>query len=805
MSFSKNTNSSIGFLLLLLSVLSFVACNSTKHLPLNTYLLKKNEVKLTTDKGITHRGELRDNINRLVAQKPNTYLILGSFPYKVWLYNLRYQKHVRDSLNVQKNKMLERPVIYDSAMVIRSTNNIRSYLFNQGYFYPQVEDTTIFSGQKATVVYRIKTGINFQIRKTILNVDDSTIRSLVKSSMNETILKEGLPFSMNLLEQERSRITNFLREQGYYKFTQENVVDFQLDTFNKDLVRDVYNPFEVAINFITAQKTHRNPTLDIRITIRAENHSDVYRRYAISDITVFPDFTGREDVNNSTMIVRNLNGVSFRYHKRYVKERVILKHIFLEEGKFYSQTDYDATINKLNQLGVFQTIRIFLLNDSTKEQTDNTGWLKAYIVMTPSKRYDITTSFDVSTGTTYVLGAMPAISLRNFNLGKGANLLTTSVSGGVESNYNNEVGNGFFQHFSLLTKTFSANANVSLPKFLGPFGNRFTKGNTPRTIIGIGTSLLDRLNYFTLTNTTANFTYNWRETDKKTWEFSPSFINIVRLPKTSDSFQTLLDSNSYLKNSYRPTFIEGENVAFTFSNQIANKGRSYSYVRLALEEAGGLMGAVSNFGISNFNFSQYFRFDFDTRRYINRRRSQLAFRFYGGIGIPYGNSPTLPYIKQYFVGGGYSIRGWRIRTLGPGSYYNPNDQNSNQIIDRTGDIKLEANGEYRFDMLQLFSGGIKVRGALFADAGNIWLTQPSASYPGGDFNFSQLGNDIAISAGAGARFDLAGFFIIRLDAAFPMKIPYNSIYNYGGWTGPFIKHNWGMSDILLNIALGYPF
>jgi len=792
------------FYCLALIALIGVGCSPTKHLPADTFLLRKNTLDLTTDKGITGRGELKDNIERLIAQKPNTYLLFGKFPYKVWLYNLRYKKYQTDTLALGKNKFAEVPVVFDSTLVKRSLQNMRSYLFNQGYFYPTIKDTTVFENRKAYVTYEIQTGANFLIRKVNLDVDDSAINSIVNRSMNETILKDGQPFAMNLLEQERSRIAAVLRENGYYRFTQENIIDFKLDTFNKDLVRDIYNPFESAINFLAAQKKYKKPTLDVKIIIRSDEKEVEYKRYKINNITVYPDFVGREDLTDSTMRQSWINDVKFRYHNYYVKEKVILKNIFLEKNKLYTQSEYEATINKLNQLGVFQTIRIFLFADSTRTDDSSVNWLNAAILMTPAKQFDLTGSFEVSTGTTYVLGAMPTVSFRNFNLGKGANLWTTSFSYGLESAYNREVGNNFFEHFSLLTQTFSYNTNINFPKFIAPFGNKFTKRNLPRTVIGFGTSLLDRVNYFTLTNTVANLTYNWRETSTKNWEISPAFVNVIRLPTVSDSFENRLANNDFLRNSYRETFIEGEIIAFTFSNQLENKGRSYSYARLALEEAGGLMGLFSNLGVSNFNYSQYLRLDFDTRRYINRRRSQIAFRFHGGIGLPYGTSSTLPYIKQYFVGGAYSIRGWRIRTLGPGSHFNPDEENTNNFIDRTGDIKLEMTGEYRFDMLQLFSGGIKVKGAVFADAGNIWLTQESSAYPGGEFGFDKLGNDIAISTGAGARFDLAGFFIIRLDGAFPIKRPYNATYDYGGWTGPF-NGSWGISDIVLNIAVGYPF
>jgi outer membrane protein assembly factor BamA len=254
-------------------------------------------------------------------------------------------------------------------------------------------------------------------------------------------------------------------------------------------------------------------------------------------------------------------------------------------------------------------------------------------------------------------------------------------------------------------------------------------------------------------------------------------------------------------------FIEGENFAFTYSNQLTKKGKSYTYARLGLEEAGALLGLIDAIANPNINYAQYVKLDFDVRRYVNRPRAQLATRFYGGFGIPYGNSTSLPYIKQYFAGGPYSIRGWRIRTLGPGGYMNLAEDTAKGgiFVDRTGDIKLELNTEYRFDIVQLFYGVVKMKGAVFADAGNIWLAKKTPDFEDGEFQFSKLGSDMVISTGAGARFDLAGFFVFRVDAAFPIKKPYGE---NDGWVTDKIAlglSNWRKNNIVLNIAIGYPF
>jgi outer membrane protein assembly factor BamA len=489
-----------------------------------------------------------------------------------------------------------------------------------------------------------------------------------------------------------------------------------------------------------------------------------------------------------------------------VKDRVLLKHIYLFPGKTYAQTDYDKTIVKLNELGIFQYVRITFREDTTQRSA-----LAATIMMDRSKKHDFSANYEASSGSTYSFGNSVSLNYWDRNVAKGANLLKISLSGGIETIYYDNLGNNFFQHFFLLTEYYGVNASIDFPKFIAPIAaNNFSSSNLPHTVIGGGTNVLDRVNYFTLVNTSANFTYNWRESDTKSWSLSPAFMNIIRLPVETDSFKKVIDTNTYLRNSYSKTFIEGENIAFTYSDIDAKRGENYSYMKLSLEEAGGLLSLIDKFGTAlndlyKINYSQYIKFDFDGRHYFTLPHSQVvAVRFYGGIGLPYGQSSTLPYIKQYFAGGPYSMRGWRIRTLGPGSYYDSTKQVD--YIDLTGDIKLEMNAEYRINIAQLFSGAIKMNGAAFADAGNIWLAKPDKSYPGGEFQFSTLGQDIAADVGAGLRFDVASFLTFRLDLAMPVKKPYVSTNS--GWVFnqiDFKDPTWRTNNLIFNFAIGYPF
>jgi outer membrane protein assembly factor BamA len=524
-------------------------------------------------------------------------------------------------------------------------------------------------------------------------------------------------------------------------------------------------------------------------------------------VRIFPDYNSLADLSNANLITRAEGGVKFLFHRPYVHPHVIYEHAYLTPGNTYSQADYDKTIAKLTELGIFQYIRIV-----PNENHQIRGGLDYDVYLKKSKKHDFLTNYELSSGSTYFLGNSLSVNYRDRNLLKGANLLNIGVNGGVELSYNENDGKTLAQHFSMLTKYYGVNASIDFPKFLAPVASSlFNNSNLPHTIIGGGENVIDRLNYFTLLNTSANFSYNWRQNQDITWTLSPAFVNIIKLPQQSPSFDLLLANNEYLRNSYKENFIEGESISFIFDNINRKHGADYSYLKLGLEEAGGLLSFINKVytsvnDIYKLAFAQYTKVDFDARHYFTYAHSVLAMRFYGGVGIPYGQSGALPYIKQYFAGGPYSLRGWRIRTLGPGSYLDQRSNDNNSQIDRTGDIKLEYNCEYRFPVAPLFAGAVKMNGALFFDAGNIWLANADTSFPGGNFTLATMGQDLAADLGLGARFDIAQFLTLRVDVAMPIKKPY--IHSNGGWVfdeiAPY-NATWRANNIIFNISIGYPF
>jgi len=793
----------ITFFTLLVALLALGACRTTRHVPDGKYMLRKNSINLRSRKVMYNKGEIRDNLSHMVIQKANTRTFFKTVPLKLNLFNWRYHK-LKNRPDSLLPKSVEKPAILDTSLVTRSMTGMHNYLFHQGYFYARITDTVKVNGKKARVTYNVDAGGNYLVNKVIYDIDDSNIAHIVNKAAQATAFARNKEFTYSMADNEISRLTNLIRDNGYYHFTQDNI-HFVLDTLDKAMFKDVENPFENALSFISSNRNTK-PTTDVNTIINSRIDS-ANIQYTIGSVTVFPDYDTAATTGSGEVIRKMIDSIVFFSRGNFVHPKVLADHIYLHPGHLFAQSEYDRTILKLNELGIYQYVRI-----QFRENRDNHHELECIIYLSKTKKHDFSANTEISSGTTYQLGNSVGVTYRDKNFAKGANLLQLSLTGGLELAYNDNVGKQFPDHFGLLTEYYGANGSIDFPKFIAPVpASIFDISNLPHTIINGGTNVINRVQYFTLVNTSANFQYSWHSSSTTQWDFSPAFVNIIRLPRETDSFRRALDSNAFLKDSYKQTFIEGENITFTYSNFEKNYGKNYTYVRLGAEEAGGLLGAINSLGYAlndlyHVKYSQYVKFDFDARRFFNLPHSIFAFRFYGGYGVPYGQSVTLPYIKQYYVGGPYSLRGWRIRSLGPGSYYDAATALNNNIIDLTGDIKLEANGEYRFPITPLFAGSVKMNGVLFADAGNIWLAKRDSAYAGGEFQLNRLGQDIAMDLGTGARFEIASFLTFRLDVAIPVKKPY--VFENNGWVFNKIdlwNPSWRANNVIVNISIGYPF
>ena len=495
-----------------------------------------------------------------------------------------------------------------------------------------------------------------------------------------------------------------------------------------------------------------------------------------------------------------LEDITFNYATLPINRKVIARNIFIHRGDLFNTSDYEVSISRLNQLGVFQLISIQY--EKVQGQNDK---LDCIVTLNMSPKMDLVYLTDISTSDDdYVLGTGLGITYRNRNLAHGSNLFS------LRAIYSTEFRNDNFltgtKKFYQSGNNFNLSGNLTFPKFIVPFNqNIFSKRNMPYTTLGANYSLIQRLKNYTIINISGNFGYSWQETPQKNWKLNPIFLTVTQVPDKylSESFRLKRQTNSYLKNTFSNNVIQGENMLFEYKSKPKTINSNFSTIKIGAEEAGTLLTGINSLYMRFTNdtikaIAHYIKVDIDVRKYINRRKSQWVSRFMTGVGTPIGNSKTLPYIKQYSAGGAFSNRGWPSRNLGPGHSVDTSFKSGFAILDKTGDIKIEANTEYRFNLLKLFSGAINLKGAAFIDAGNIWLMNKDSSVKGGEFNVGYLWQDIAISSGVGLRLDFS-FFVFRVDLGYPIKQPQVSANN------GFMFNQLKLNNGIWNLAFGYPF
>jgi outer membrane protein insertion porin family len=350
------------------------------------------------------------------------------------------------------------------------------------------------------------------------------------------------------------------------------------------------------------------------------------------------------------------------------------------------------------------------------------------------------------------------------------------------------------------------------PRFITPVKIRNESSiNIPKTKIDIQLRALHRVGYFDMNGVNATYGYIWKESEYIEYEVNPIAVNYSKLRRTTLKFDSVLRSNPYLRRTFQEQFTFGSTASFTFNTLTGLPKRDQYFLNVMLDVSGNLASLAHStftgekstderpYELFGSRFSQYSKLSIDFRYYNNfDKNNSLATRIILGAGIPYGNSLVMPYSKQFFSGGANSVRAFLPRSLGPGSYEIP-DSISYGYFDQAGDLKLELNAEFRFGIVSL------LKGALFVDAGNVWLTRKNEFLPGGEFESNRFIKEIAVGTGFGLRLDLS-FFLIRFDLGIPLRKPY--LPENERWVIDEINFGspgWRRDNLVFNIAIGYPF
>ncbi|MFW5720924.1 MAG: BamA/TamA family outer membrane protein, partial [Bacteroidota bacterium] len=682
------------------------------------------------------------------------------------------------------------PVIYDDFLTDKSAGQIKSHLNNRGYYNSEVSDTAVFKRQRARVLYRVKINKPYKIKRLTYNIQDTLIKHLILKDSVNSLIEEGDNFDLDILQDERKRIETYLKNQGYYSFNKEFVF-FQADSSAKS--REV----SLMLNIKKYQKLDEK-----RIPVNL-NH----KKYKINKIYVFTNFNQKEALAQKEDYYKDIDttyydGIYFisKGHDP-LKKKVILHANFIQEGNIYSLYDVNKTYQHLNSLQLFRVINIQFKEEESDslmlQDTSRVGLSNCNIQLTKHYLQSYTVELE-GTNSYGNIGVGGNFLYQHKSLFGGAEITDFKLNGSIEALDTSVVG------ISRINNAIELGGDITMriPKFMLPVfkAEKFSKKYSPKTQISLGYNFQDRLEY---RRTVANLSYGYNWDGNKFLKHNVKLVelNAVKIPFASQSFRNFIDS-TYLRSSYENHLVSVSSYSLVFNNQDIKKSRDFYFFRMNAEISGNILSAYSeltnaskddgSYEIFGIPFSQYIKFDADFRYYDTKSESSsFAYRIFAGVGIPYGNSQSLPFEKMYFSGGANSIRAWNVRSLGPGSY---SGKLYTRFPNQTGDIKLEANAEYRFKLFWILEG------ALFLDAGNIWYLN-SDEFEGGLFRKDEFYKEFAVGSGFGTRLNLS-FFVFRLDLGVKLRDP--ALNEGERWIIGNRSLNW-QDDFTINIGIGYPF
>lgn len=756
----------------ILAGLFTASCSSTKNLSDNQRLYTGSDVKIHSSAKISkkQKKEMESELQALARPKPNSK-VLG-MPVKLWVYNFAGTPDKKGLRHWLKYKVGEAPVLYSQKAVEKSRAVFQNRLENRGYFHDTVTVDTISKNKKIKAVYTAEIGEQYKIAAVTFPNDSSAISKQIQRITKRTFLKKGRPYDLDVIKNERERIDGNLKQHGYYYFNPDYLL-------------------------MKVDSTVGNHQVDIDVRIKNETATKAKEAYRIKDVVVYADY----DIQSDTNLTRN-NAIKYEGYtivdpEKKFQPKIFSRALIFKPGDLYKRKDHDLSLNRLITLGVYKFVKVRFEDVDTVKG----NYLNAFYYLTPADKKSIRFEVSAITKSNSSNGGELSVTWKNRNLLKGAELLTVSLYGGMERQILNAASRVY-------TNRLGTDVNLYVPRILSPFRFQTNSGFVPKTVFNPGFEFYNRTDQYTITSVHLNTGYVWKENIKKEHQFNFISIAYVRPSNITDSFQRQLDTNIALARSIERQFIIGSSYNFNYNSQNEpNHRKNNFYFNGSLELSGNLIGLIGGANINkgktisifNTPVSQFIRTQVELRHYLRLGKyNMLASRVIGGVGYAYGNSNTMPFVKEFFAGGTSDIRAFSSRSLGPGSFYGGNPKVVGYLPEQPGDIKLEANTEYR---AKLFS---VVRGALFIDAGNTWTVREDSLRPGAKFSNAFL-SQVAVGVGAGLRFDF-NIIVLRLDAAFPVRKPY--LTTGSRWV--FDEINFGSSDwrkenLVFNLAIGYPF
>ena len=761
----------------------FYACSSTKHVPDGSYLLDKVSINIEGDSVASEK-----DLYYFLRQTPN-HKVLGFAKLQLATYSLSgidstkwYNRWLRN--------IGQAPVIYNPELTEASAKQLQQALINRGYLEAKVIPDTISTGHKKIKVnYDIIPGSPHYIYSISYDIPDTAIQKLILSDTAALHLHAGIPFDRNTLDNDRASITEKLRNSGYYSFNKDNIT-FVADTTEGS------KAVELTMNVRPPRESSQD------VSSSSDNRVLNHRIYRIRNIYFITDPDLDAATPRDTVNYRSINVIYGP--DKYIKPGILEEKCYLRPGAKYSAKSVDKTYEALGQLGILKFINIEM---QPVAEINNEVWLDAIIRITRNRKQGISVEVE-GTNSEGDLGFGAGVTYQHRNLAKNSEMFSAKLRGAYES-LSGTFDGLINDHYTEI----AGEVGITFPKFEFPFLSKsFKQRQRAATEFAVSFVHQERPEY-TRIIAGAAWRYKWsrRERDiMRRHTFDLIDINYVRLPRSTINFiDQIAPSNPLLRYSYEDHFIMRTGYTYSRTNKRIPTASTNAFaiqpsvttLRASGEFAGNLLYAISSidgahrhdgaYKIFGIQFAQYVKgeFDYTFTRNFNSRNA-LACHAGFGIAYPYGNSSMVPFEKRFYAGGANSVRGWSVRSLGPGAYDSKNSVSD--FINQCGDISLDMSIEYRAKLFWVFES------ALFVDAGNIWTIRRYENQPDGEFRLNKFYKQIAAAYGVGIRMDFT-YFLLRFDLGFKAI---NPAVNQERW--PIIHPRWHR-DANFHFSVGYPF
>jgi outer membrane protein assembly factor BamA len=811
------------------------SCQVNKNLKDGEFLVEKNQIKFNGT-NIDHA-----ELESYLRQKPNRK-ILKAVPFNLWLYfqidqkkmlsfktkrNLKFDRinQKRIAKNTKKNEARiakgkktkepklknkekltlreslldagEAPVILDYALNKITTSQLQKFVFSRGYFNSVVKDTVILFKKRAVTNYYISKSVPYLINDISYKIDDPFIEQFIITDTIHSLIRNNSVYNEDLFQKERERITDRLLNNGYFYFAPE-YIHFTVDS---NLAGNVIN-LKLELRKFSQSVSESNDSLIYL------NHP----KFSLKNIYIIPETVNDFRGNSRDIYMKDTayyNGFKVLHNKKLqFRLNDLTRDISLAEGQLYQKDLAEESYKGISALKVFKSVFLqFVKNASYEDKLD------CYIVCQPLVKQSITIESE-GTNTSGNLGIAGSLVFQNKNTFKGAELVELKLNGSLTAQ--KQFNTTQTTDIKNVTNTFNTiqfgpQLNIYFPKPLFPFTLFYYKKNhnekryfvQPRTILNLSINYQERPEF---ARTISSISYGFKFNNSKglfTYEVVPVETYLVKA-KLFGTFRDELLSlkDFFILNSFQDHLTTLSRVSAIFNNQNVARKRNVMYLKMNLSSSGNFLRGAYNitnqpkdtlgrYQILSIPFSQFVKIDVDYRFYFKTwKTDKLVYRIAGGIGKPLNNLSSLPYEQSFFGGGPNTMRAWRARTLGPGSY---KSLTSDAKYDKIGNIQIETNIEYRFHIFKSFYG------TWFADAGNIWLLKPDESKPGGEFKVDNFYKEFGLGSGFGIRYDF-GFFVLRFDGAIKVIDPENEL------SKRFVLGKKTMRESsILNFGIGYPF